>query len=178
MPDFTPPKPLGARAIAKLGARCDRLERMASLALIGDLGTYDLSPDTMPFEDWTGILDRWNEAKIAYGRAIRARDLYIITKARNSTRRVKSGDKFPLEDAMYAARDRLELIEALRPEFETERALVDANAAADTAEELLDIAKNKFIEAEREARADKRAGIVRYPASRIYRRDLRGPNHV
>jgi hypothetical protein len=168
-PDFVPSKPLGKRQIAKLAADCDRLEHLVSRSWVGDRGRFDLSPDTLPFEKWTALLDRWHISKLKYGAAIHARNLFIEYKAETSTRAVKSSDRLPLESAMYEAQAHLDMIEANRPDFAAERELTDANAAAVHAENLFEIAKTKFDIADRQARADKRNGIRRFRASHVHR---------
>lgn len=156
---FVPPTPPSARTIARLAGELDRAEQACSRFEV------DL---TMTCEQHYARCDRLNEVEMEYGRAIAARDLAARVKAENR-KTPRANDAFKLRDAKYAAQDRLDLIEECRPEFATRRELLDANAAAVLAERLYEIAENKFQDAERQALADKRAGIVRHGASRITR---------
>jgi hypothetical protein len=165
--DFIAPKPLPARQIKKLGAALDRAELLASRAWQGDRGTYLLQPDTMTAEQFYKFCDRRHHAELAYIRAVIARDRFTKWKAESATCPPKSSDAFALRDTMAAASDRLAIIEEAGEEFSTNRERIDARAAASLAEHLYGIAKSKFEEADRDAKADKAAGIVRhrsYPA--------------
>lgn len=157
--DFVAPKPLAPRRIAKLGDALDRAERACSVAW---------HRDTMPCERYYAILDRRCQAEVAYVRAVNSRDLYAKCKLENATRAPKSRSAFELRDAMAAAQAHLEEIEEAGEDFSTARERIDARATADLAERLYDIAERKFRNNERQGRADRAAGIVRYSASRIH----------
>jgi len=162
-PGYGAPKPPSPRKIALLAARCDRLEREAHDE------TYFLRWGVSSAAEWEAIMHRWHQAKLAYGDAIKARNQYKRRKAQLSKQRVKSQEKLPLEDAMFAAERHLDLIVAAGPDFCTQREFTDANAAFTLASDLYAIAEKKFDIQEREVRADKRAGIRRFPASRVHR---------
>lgn len=149
--DFVASKPLPPRKIAKLAAAFDDAEQAASRVWHDDKGSYWMSPDSVPFERWVAISARLHRARLDYISAINARDLFAKCKLENG-RAPKSSDAFKYRDAMSAALDRLDVIEKAGPEFSTERERIDARAAAALAEDLYDIAKSKFEDAERGAR--------------------------
>jgi hypothetical protein len=156
--DYRPPEPPSKSEIAKLRARYDKLEHEAACKIL-----------FLSCEEWETIAHRKHVAKLAYADAITARNRYLRWKAQTSTRRVKAQERKPLEDAMFKAERHLDTLIALGSDFYTHREFTDANAAFTLASDLHDIAEKKFDIQEREARADKRAGIVRFRASRVRR---------
>jgi hypothetical protein len=176
-PEFVPPKPPSARTIARLAGELERAEQehdqlLRVIAICGPNWAQSLDPDEIAEvnAEELGIHCRYWDAEIAYSRANAARDLVARVRAEDRKTPPRAADAFKLRDAKYEALARLDLIKQCRPEFATTRELLDANAAAVLAAELYEIAERKFQDAERQARADRSAGIVRYGALRITRR--------
>ncbi len=184
-PDYMPPKPPSPRKIAMLGDKLDRLERLRDhmwdedryrrwfSARYNAIEKSELSDEDIealePHAYSREVQHRLYIARMEYGQVLTARNDYLTRKAQLSKQRVKSQDKRPLWDAMFKAEQHLDLIVAAGSGFSTQREFIDAHAAHCLASTLHDIAEKKFDIQEREARADKRAGIVRHRASRIRR---------
>jgi hypothetical protein len=88
--------------------------------------------------------------------AIAKRDRF---RSRRGIPRVR--DAIKLREQMYKAQTWVETLEGLGPRFYTAAEWHQARAAVWLAEEIYEIAEAKFRDAQRQARADKRAGIVR-----------------
>ena len=161
---YAPPNPPSARSVAHLAALLDQAEHAESMAW----------EDPITCEAYGCLSDHRHTAEARYVRAINQRDAVERFKAQNRKSPLRASDAFALKDQMYEARIRHERLENLDKRFSTLRERIDAQAAAHHTADLFEIAQTKFQDAEREALADKRAGIVRYPASRIVRHTLRG----
>jgi len=133
-PDFVAPKPLSARAIKRLGDALDIAEHFG--------GRF------------------YQSALIKYGEAVTARKLYQECKFENSKRIPKSADKHELEAALAAAEERIDMIEAMRPDFATAREFIDANADYMLAEARCEIAQSKYASDEGASR--RRNAAYRY----------------
>jgi hypothetical protein len=131
-----PAKPLSKHAIDQLGRKLEAAEF---------------------FRDH-GIDCLFHDAKLAYVDAIASRDLAARVAF---IRRQKIGKALPLKLSSWAARNRSDMLHDLGDAFSSVRERIDADMAATQAEDFYDIAQAKFQECERDALADKRAGIVR-----------------
>ncbi len=154
-----PAKPPSPRAIAQLAFKLERAEQ-----LLDD--PYYLDEDT--------ARSRYRDAIVAYLDAINARDLVARVKFIRRKATPSRGDLRALYDAMWDARNRSDVLHDLDEQFSSRRERTDADLAASQAEDFYNIARAKFQSTQREDRADKRNGIVRYPASRIVRHSVRG----
>ncbi|WP_426438555.1 hypothetical protein [Bradyrhizobium genosp. P] len=143
--------PITPRMVKRLGDTLDKAEHACSAT------------------QSNGLCDRLFVAEQHYRGALYDRNFVAKVKAERAKRVPKQADAFKLRDAMCSARARREQFEKLWPDFVTTRELIDARVADDLTEHLYYVAEAKFQDAQREVRADKRAGIRRYPASRIYR---------
>ena len=168
-PDFVAPKPLNKRQRDQLGGALDQVDRELSAVWAADTGRFSLTPDSVSNERFSALCHRRHVAKIAFIEALNAHALFLRCKAENSSRVPSNDDGIALRDAMYAAQDRFDDIEAADPDFITTREYYEARTAAILASDLYDIAQTKFQDAQREARADKTKGIVRHRASRVRR---------
>jgi hypothetical protein len=158
-------KPLPPRMIKKLAAALDSAECALSAVWLSDHGTFAFSPDSLSYERWCILSHRFHKLKGAYTTAVGDRNRAARARARNRKTPPKSRDKFALEDRMHEAADRLDVIEAMRPDFATARELIDANASFLLADSLLDIAQEHYQNAaslrRRQNRADAASNIVR-----------------
>jgi hypothetical protein len=162
---YTPPKPPSTRAISHLATSLDQAERAESIA-------FD---EPISCEVYGCLSDRRHMAEARYVRAINQRDSAERFKAQNRKRLVRAADAFVLKDKMYQAGARHDRLESLGKNFSTVRERIDAQAAAHHTADLYDIAQTKFQDDQREAIADKLAGIIRHRGSpRIHRHSLRG----
>jgi hypothetical protein len=141
-----PTKPPSPRAIAQLAFKLERAEQ-----LLDD--PYDTDEDT--------ARSRFRDAVIAYTAAINARDLYARVKFIRRKATYSRTTLRELKDATYQPRYDSDVLHDLGGKFSSRRERIDADLAASQAEDFYDIAIAKFQSAEREARADKRNGIVR-----------------
>ena len=177
LPDDVPPKPLTARAIAHLGEKLDRAEvnrdQMIAIAdFCGPNWAEGVPADEIAraLAEEEAIRRRYRDAHSAYSDAVYARVDFEKYKMENSKRVIKSFDNTALISAWHAANHYVDLINDMRPEFASARELIDANAAFMIADHRYDVAKVKFEDAARQVRDDKRAGIIRHRASRVYHR--------
>ena len=160
-------KPKSPAQIAKLGDALDRAERrknqlVDTAEFCGPLAD-DIPPDEVAaiIADDEAIRTQYRAAHWAYAEAVTERVHHQMRRLENSKCVPKSGDRIPLEAARWTAEDRVELIDAMYPQFASAREFIDANAAFMIAEHAYEVARDKFQEAAREDVADKRAGIVR-----------------
>jgi len=175
---YVPPPPPSARAIARLGDKLDALE----LAL-GDVWAADsepakwkLYPDSMRADDFGDLCDARFIAEMAYADVLGARALIATAKAENAKRVPTERDRYRLRDAQWDAADRLRQLRKAGSAFYTAREYHDAETNYRLATDIYRIAEQKVKAAEHEARADKRAGIVRTRASRTVCLSMRSPN--
>lgn len=158
-----PAKPLSKRQRDKLGDEYEAAELARAEMWAGDGGSYSFSPDNVPFDEFERIMKRHHDAELAYIVAVNAHSLYVRAKAWHSRRVLSQREAFKLKDKMYDASIHAEEIEELSCALGCikGRELTDAKAARTLAKQLFLIHQEKFRNAEREARADKRAGINR-----------------
>lgn len=111
--------------------------------------------------EYDGLLHKRHEAASIYSRALWQRVIAARDKFRNRVQPPRARDAIALREEMYDAEIHLDLLEKLGFDFSTERERIDAHARAWLARERYEIAEEKFQDHQRQARADRRAGIVR-----------------
>jgi hypothetical protein len=157
--------PLNARPIAKLGdaldvAEIDELENDE----LNEFGFYCGCPCDECWEAIAAIRHRRYRAETDYRIAISARHYAAYLKFKNSNRVPTVRGVSRLYNAEMRTRQRLQELYQARNvgwEFCSAREIADAEEVAKWAASKLEIAQEKFQDAERKARADDRAVIVR-----------------
>lgn len=147
--------------LASLGNALDRAERNVAAMMRADCGTYDLSPDSVPFEEYVRLMHVQHLAYLAYSGALTERNTIAKEKFRNRKRPPRMRDAQKYSDAKYVTEDRYDLLDKLGPDFSTKREWLDASSAFALADWKWDEANAHYQRAERQAIADKRAGINR-----------------
>ena len=115
-------------------------------------------------------LDAFHAAKSAYVAALEQRDAVRRRTAEASRAIVSASERVSLEMAASRAAKRCLNLNACYPFITTERQCLDAESAYELARDLVTIKAQKYREQEAERRSDKRAGIIRHRASRVYHR--------
>ena len=161
---YVEPPPPSARATAKLGDRLAAAECALANAWAADSDPtrWTLWPNSMPSEDFYLLCDLHFVAEGNYQCAVSARTSAARDKLRNRKKILRSAkDAVALRGVMYSAEARVNEIEEIGREFYTDREVIDLRAAAWLARDAYEIAQTKFQDAQRQALADNRAGIIR-----------------
>jgi hypothetical protein len=153
---------MGKTSLKRLGDELDEAEREVAAMLAADRGTYFFSPDSVPFEEYVARMHRQHLAYLAYSGALTERNTIAKEKFRNRKRPPRMGDAKKYRDAKYETEDRYDTFAKLGPDFYTKREWLDASSAFAIADWKWDAANEHYQRAEREAIADRAAGINRY----------------
>jgi hypothetical protein len=156
-----PPACLSPAKIAKLGAAWDAADDVLANVWRTDCGLYSFSPDSVPFADYEAIEKRCHDAELAYGRAVRDRDMAELVKLQQRKAVPNNRDHDRCSMRRYNARKAQERFEKIGPEFYTRREIIDINNEVVQAVSLEQIAQEKFSMNARRQREDARKGINR-----------------
>ena len=153
---------MGKSNLKRLGDELDDAERDVAEMMADDCGSYFFSPDSVPFDEYAARMHRQHMAYLAYSGALTELNTIAKDKFRNRKRAPRMSDAPKYRDAMYATEDRCDLFEKLGSDFVTKREWLDASSAFALADWKWDAANDHYQRAEREAIADRAAGINRY----------------
>jgi hypothetical protein len=152
---------MGKSKLTRLGDELDEAERSVAQMMADDCGSYDLSPDSVPFEEYVERMHRQHMAYLAYSGALTELNTIAKERFRNRKRPPRMCDAAKYRDAKHETEDRYDTFEKLGSDFVTRREWLDASSAFALADWKWDEANAHYQRAERQALADRAAGINR-----------------